>query len=212
MINLPDPAAADYLRAIGVAAVYVLADPWGSSRTGSSQHLERTFRAWEQEHFEPKWVGWVGSLALAEWLAAAPQKFKQKHGSINAITWEQVVLVIQDTAGVPDPSAAEYAPLYTISDHEIAINNAAQMAQKVRINMDVLKRQGALRPFNEAYKKYNKECRARREHVVNFSVFEAELSNSVARILATGTEPLSETILADMRCRFPFLSSASVKG
>jgi len=111
---------------------------------------------------------------------------------------------------VPDPSAAEYAPLYTITDQETAINNATQMAQKVRINMDVLKRQGALRPFHAAYKKYNEECRAKRERAVNYSVFETELSNSVACILATGTEPLSETILADMRRKFPFLSS--VKG
>lgn len=210
MIPVPDQAAADYLRAIGAAAVYVLADPWGSSRTGTSQHLQRTFDAWEQEHFEPKWVGWVGSLALAEWLAAAPQKFKQKHGSINAITWEQVVLVIQDAAGVPDRSQPKYAPLYIINDHQTAINNAAQMAQKVRINMDVLKRNGALRPFNEAYKKYNEERRAKRERAVNYSVFEAELSNSVACILASGTEPLSDKILADMRRKFPFLSS--VKG
>lgn len=207
MIILPKPAAADYLHAIGVAAIYVLADPWGSSRTGASQHLQRTFRAWEQQHFEPKWVGWVGSLALAERLASAPDKYKQKHGSINAITWEQVVSIIQDTAGAPDPLAAEYTPLYPISDHETTINNAAQMAQKVRITIDLLKRQGALRPFQAAYKRYNEACRARRERAVRYPVFEAELSNSVACILATGTEPLSEKIFADMRRKFPFLSS-----
>jgi hypothetical protein len=210
MIIVPDPAAADYLRAVGAAAVYVLADPWGSSRTGSSQHLQRTFRAWEQEHFEPKWVGWVGSLSLAEWLAGAAQGYKQKNGNIIAITWEQVREVIHNAAGIPDLSAEKYAPLYPVSDHETAINNATQMAQKVRISMDVLKQKGALRPFNEAYKKYNEECRAKRERAVNYSVFETELSNSVACILATGTEPLSETILADMRRKFPFLSS--VKG
>lgn len=210
MIPVPDQAAADYLRAIGAAAVYVLADPWGSSRTGVSQHLQRTFSAWEQQHFEPKWVGWLGTLAWAEWLAAAANKFKQRDGNIIAITWEQVVKLIQDTAGVPDPSAAEYAPLYPITDHETAINNAAKMARQVRINMDLLKQQGALRPFHTAYKKYNEECRAKRERAVNYSVFEAELSNSVACILATGTEPLSDKILADMRRKFPFLSS--VKG
>ena len=210
MIAMPDQAAADYLRAIGAAAVYVLADPWGLSRTGVTQHLQRTFDAWEQQHFEPKWIGWVGSLTLAQWLADAPQKFKQKHGNINVLTWEQAVRLIQDVAAVPDPSAAKYTPLYTISDHETAIKNAAQMAQKVRINMDLLKQRGALRPFNTAYKKYNKERQARRERAVNYKVFETELFNSVACILATSAEPLSGAVLADMRTKFPWLSS--VKG
>jgi hypothetical protein len=207
MIILPDQAAADYLRAIGAAAVYVLADPWGLSRTGAAQNLQRTFDAWEQQHFEPKWIGWVGSLELAQWLADAPRKFKQKHGNISVLTWEQVVLVIRGVATVSDPSTSEYAPLYPITDHETAIKNAAQMAQRVRINMDVLKQNGALHPFNAAYKKYNEERRARRERAVNYKVFEAELSNSVACILASGAEPLSGTVLADMRRKFPFLNN-----
>ena len=209
MIAMPDQAAADYLRAIGAAAVYVLADPWGLSRTGVTQHLQRTFDAWEQQHFEPKWIGWVGSLTLAQWLADAPQKFKQKHGNINVLTWEQAVRLIQDVAAVPDPSAAEYTPLYTISDHETAIKNAAQMAQKVRINMDLLKQKGALRTFNAAYKKYNHANRSKREYVVNFGVFEAELFNSICEIVATGAEPLSQTVLAQMRAKFPFLKGTS---
>jgi hypothetical protein len=207
MIMLPDQASADYLRAIGAAAVYVLADPWGLSRVGASQHLQRTFDAWEQQHFEPKWIGWVRNLELAEWLAAAPLRFKQRDGNIRVLTWERLVVLIQDVAAVPDPLASAYAPLYPISEHETAITNAAQMAQKVRINLDVLKQNGALRSFNAAYKKYNEGRRARRERGINFSDFETELKNSLACILASGAEPLSGTVLADMRRKFPFLNN-----
>jgi hypothetical protein len=207
MIILPDQAAADYLRAIGAAAIYVLADPWGLSRVGVTQHLQRTFDAWEQQHFEPKWVGWVGSLQLAQWLADATQKFREKHGNIRVLTWEQLVSLIEDVATVSDPSAPKYVPLYTITDHETAIKNAAQMAQKVRINMDALKQQGALQSFNAAYKQYNAERKARRERAINYKVFEAELSNSLANILASGAQPLSQTVLADMRRKFPFLNN-----
>lgn len=211
MIVVPTPAAADYLRAVGAAAIYVIADPWGSSRIGTSQHLQRTFDAWEQEHFEPKWVGWVGSLKTAEWLAGTLDPFKRKHGTITALSWEEIVKTIEDAAGIPNRSATEYVPLYIITEHQTAIKNAAEMAQKVRVSMDVLKQNGALRVFNEAYKQYNQECKARRERAINFGVFEAELSNSVANILAKGAEPLSETILVSMRQKFPFLSSATIK-
>jgi hypothetical protein len=183
MMILPDQAPADYLRAIGAAAVYVLADPWGLSRVGVSQDLQRTFDTWEQQHFEPKWVGWVGSLALAQWLADAPRKFCQKDGNIRALTWERLVVLIQDVAAVPDPLAPKYAPLYPISEHEAAIKNATHMALKVRINLDLLKQQGALRPFNAAYKQYNAERRAKRQRGINFSNFETELKNSLAAFL-----------------------------
>ena len=205
MVVLPTSAAADYLRAIGAAAVYVLADPWGLARTGVTQHLQRTFDAWEQQHFEPMWIGWVGSLSLAQWLADTPAKYRQKHGNISALTWQQVVELILGAAELSDPITSE--PLYTISNHETTIKNAAQMAQQVRINMDELKQKGALRTFNAAYKKYNHANRSKREYVVNFGVFEAELFNSICEIVATGAEPLSQTVLAQMRAKFPWLSS-----
>src|SRR5262249_42865226 len=156
------------------------------------------FDAWKQQHFEPKWVGWVAKLEWAGWLAAAPQRFQEGHGNISALTWEQVRDLIQ---------AVAVSALHTITDHETALSNATQMAQKGRVNMAVRRRDGAFKPFNAAYKAYNAERKARRERAIDYGAFEAELVNSVRCILANGEEPLSETVLADMRRKFPFLSS-----
>ena len=209
MIKMPTRIADNYLRAIGVAAVYVMADPWGSSRSGASQHLERTVDAWKQQHFELKWVGWVAKLEWADWLGAAPQKFRQGNGMIRALTWEQVVLLIEAAATISDPSTSE-THLYAINDHETTIKNAAEMALKARANMDELKRKGALKIFNTAYKQYNQACRARRQPAIHSMKFEDELFNTVCAIVARQADPLRETILADMRRKFPWLSS--VKG
>lgn len=196
MIAVPDKAASEYLRAIGAAAVYVVADPWGLCHTGASQDLALAFDSWRQDHFEPKWAGWLMQLPWAQWLAAAPQRHFGKHGNISALSWEQVLEMIQSVATITD---------HRISDHAMTISNATQMAQQARINFDELKREGALSGFNTAYKKYNEACRAKNERAISYSSVETELFNSVCCIVSTGAKPLSADVLADVKRKFPFL-------
>jgi hypothetical protein len=203
-MTLPEQAAADYLRAIGAAAVYVLEGPAGVL-CGSTQDLARSVSAWKQELFEPVWVNWVWTEKSAQWLADTADKYRDRQGRIVGVSGDAVVDLIKDVADRRD-LRHDSEPLYKLSDHEGTIARATEMARRARINMDKLKQAGALTPFNKAYKRYNEGCKARGQQAIDYSIFEAELFRTVCRIVATGAEPLSADVLADMRSKFPFLS------